>query len=161
MADNITIKDSTSTDRSVATDEIAGVHYERNKLSIGDDGFATDASLVAPVPVAMGAQKVSDYSEVAINCSTSGDNTIVTGTAGQTIRVFAFFFVVNAPVNIKWKDGAAADFHPVLPFLAQGASWEKDPMGRPWFTTQTGNALVLNLSAAVQVSGRCYYTKSA
>jgi len=119
MADNITIKDSTSTDRSVATDEIAGVHYERNKLSIGDDGFATDASLVAPVPVAMGAQKVSDYSEVAINCSTSGDNTIVTGTAGQTIRVFAFFFVVNAPVNIKWKDGAAADFHPVLPFPDQ------------------------------------------
>lgn len=159
MADNITIKDSTSTDRQVATDEIAGIHYERNKLSIGDDGSAVDASLLAPVPVAYGAQKVSDFLEVAINCAASGDNTIVTGTASQSVRVYAFFFVVSAAVNVKWKDGAGTDFHPALPFTVAGA-WDKDPMGRPWFTTQPGNALVLNLSAAVQVSGRLYYTKS-
>jgi len=160
MADNITIKDGSSTDRAVATDEIAGIHYERNKLSIGDDGFATDASLSAPVPVAFGAQKISDFTEAPINCATLGDNTIVIGTAGQTIRVFAFFFVATAANNIKWKDGIGADFHPALPFLANG-SWDKDPMGRPWFTTQAGNGLILNLSVAAQVSGRCYYTKSA
>src|SRR5262245_52250700 len=160
MADNITIKDGASADQIVATDQIAGVHYERNKLSIGDDGFAVDASLVAPVPIAMGAQKVSDFAEIAINCATSGDNTIVPGTASQSIRVYAWFFVVTAAVNVKWKDGGATDLHPALPFLSQGASWEKDPMGRPWFTTQPGNALVLNLSTAVQVSGRLYYTKS-
>ena len=161
MADNITIKDGASADQIVATDQIAGVHYERNKLSIGDDGFAVDASLTAPVPVAMGAQKVSDFQEVAINCVASGDNTLVTGTAGQTVRVYGFFLMVNGAVSLKWKDGASTDFHPALPFLAQGASWEKDPMGRPWFTTSGGNALVLNLSAGVQVSGRLYYTKSA
>ena len=160
MADNITIKDGASADQIVATDQIAGVHYERNKISIGDDGFAVDASLVAPVPVAMGAQKVSDFQEVAINCATSGDNTIVTGTSGQSVRVYAFFLMVNAAVNLKFKDGASTDFHPAWPFLSQGAGWEKDPMGRPWFTTSGGNALVLNLSAAVQVSVQLYYTKS-
>ena|SRR5262252_3659271 len=161
MADNITIKDGASADQIVATDQIAGVHYERNKLSIGDDGFAVDASLIAPVPVAMGAQKVSDFLEAAINCSTSGDNTIVSGTAGQTIRLYAWFFVVSAAVSIKWKDGTG-DFTPPLPpmpFVAYG-TWDKDPMGRPFFTTQAGNALTLNLSAAVQVSGRAYFTKS-
>lgn len=159
MADNIVIKDGASADRTVATDEVAGVHYERNKLSIGDDGSAVDASLLAPVPVAFGAQKLSDFTETPINCSTVGDNTIVTGTASQSVRVFAFFFVVTAPVNVKWKDGAGTDFHPALPFVVNG-SWDQDPMGRPWFTTQPGNALVLNLSAGVQVSGRLYYTKS-
>src|SRR5262249_31221887 len=127
---------------------------------IGDDGFAVDASLVAPVPVAFGAQKVSDFTEVAINCATLGDNTIVPGTAAQSIRVYAFFFMVGAAVDIKWKDGTGADFHPALPFMSKGAAWDKDPMGRPWFTTQPGNGLILNLSVAVQVSGRLYYTKS-
>lgn len=160
MADNITIKDSGSTDRIVATDEIANVHYERNKLSIGEDGTAVDASLTAPVPVSFGLQKVSDYLEVAINCAATGDNTIVTGTSNQQIRVYGFFLVATAAVNLKFKDGAAADFHPALPFVLGGA-WNQDPMGRPWFTTAAGNPLVLNLSGAVQVSGRLYYTKSA
>lgn len=160
MADNITVKDGASNNVTVATDEIAAVHYERNKLSIGDDGTAVDASLRAPVPVAFGAQPVSDFSEVAINCATTGDNTVIVGTSGQSIRVYAFFFMVGAAVNLKWKDGASADFHPALPFLAVGAGWDMRPMGRPWFTTQPGNALVLNLSAAAQISGRLYYTKS-
>jgi len=161
MADNFTVKDSTSTDRTVATDEISGVHYERNKLSIGDDGSATDASLKNPVPVAFGVQPISDFTEVAINCSALGDNTIVPGTAGQTIRVYGFFFWVMNAVDVKWKDGAT-DWFPGggLPLNAKGAYWEKDPVGRPWLTTQSGNGLILNLSAGVQVSGRLYYTKS-
>jgi len=160
VADNITIKDGASNDRVVATDEISAVHYERNKLSIGDDGVAVDASLRAPVPVAFGAQPVSDFQERAINCSTSGDNTLVTGVSGQSIRVYAFFLMVSGAVNLKFKDGAATDFFPAWPFLSAGAGWEKDPMGRPWLTTSGGNALVLNLSAAVQVSGRLYYTQT-
>lgn len=160
MADNITMKDGASNNVTVATDEIATIHYERNKLSIGDDGVAVDASLRAPVPVAFGAQPVSDFQEVAINCATSGDNTLVTGTAGQSVRVYAFFLMVGGAVALKFKDGAATDFFPAWSFLSAGAGWEKDPMGRPWLTTSVGNALVLNLSAAVQVSGRLYFTKS-
>lgn len=48
MADNLTAPASGSV---LATDEIAGVHYPRTKLSIGADGVAVDVSAAAPLPV--------------------------------------------------------------------------------------------------------------
>ena len=158
MADNLTLSDGITT-YTVATDNIGGVNYERNKLSIGVDGVAVDASLTDPVPVAMGAQRVSDFREVPLTPATSGDATIIAGVANQTIRVFAWWFSVGGAVNVTWKDGTVP-FHPAIPLTALGASWSQDPMGRPWLTTTLGNALVLNLSANVQVSGRLYYTQS-
>lgn len=156
MADDVTLP---GTGDVVAADEVAGAKVQRVKLGIGDNGAAADASDLRPVPVAFGIQKVSDFSEIAINCASSGNNEIVALTGGQTIRVYGFFLVVAAAVSLKWRT-ASTDLHPALPFLANGA-WVLDPTGRPWFTTVAGEALNLNLSAAVQVSGRLYYTKSA
>lgn len=54
MADNKTIingSGNVGTDYVVATDEIAGVNYERVKLAIGADGTAVDASTANPVPI--------------------------------------------------------------------------------------------------------------
>lgn len=51
MADNIDIKDAAAATRTVATDEIGGVSYQRVKITFGADGTATDVSAAAPVPV--------------------------------------------------------------------------------------------------------------
>ena len=49
MADNVPITAGSGT--SIASDDIGGVQHQRVKLSIGEDGSATDASLTNPVPV--------------------------------------------------------------------------------------------------------------
>lgn len=97
---------------------------------------------------------------VAINAASSGDNTLVAATAGQTIRVHKLFLIASGTVNIKFRDGTAGtDFHPAIPLYA-GGGVTLDFDGDPWFVTTAGNALALNLSAAVQVSGVLYYSKS-
>lgn len=47
MADNITRADG----KTVATDEIGGVHFQRAKLAFGVDGTSTDVSAANPVPI--------------------------------------------------------------------------------------------------------------
>lgn len=49
MVDNVSITAGAGT--SVATDDIAGVHYQRVKVAHGADGSATDSSTAAPFPV--------------------------------------------------------------------------------------------------------------
>jgi hypothetical protein len=53
MADNIDVKPSTEPGRvTVATDEVAGVHYPVYKMAYGPDGTATMVEIDAPMPVA-------------------------------------------------------------------------------------------------------------
>lgn len=101
----------------------------------------------------------SALTSASINASASGDNTLVAAVAAQTVRVFKLFLVANGAVNIKFKDGAATDLTAVMN-LNIGGSITIDLDGEPWFLTSAGNAFVLNLSAAVQVSGRIYFTQS-
>lgn len=114
--------------------------------------------VVAPSGASLAS--TATMTRVAINAAASGDNTLVSGTASQTIRVHKLFLVVTSAVNIKFKDGTGGtDFHPALPLQA-GAGMTLDFDGEPWFITTTALNLVLNLSSAVQVSGYLYYTKS-
>ena len=95
----------------------------------------------------------------SINASSSGDNTIVSGTASQTVRVHRLFLVVAAACTLKFKDGAGTDLTGAMTLNAGGAIM-LDLSTDPWFVTSSGNGFVINLSAAVQCSGRVYYTKS-
>lgn len=157
MADNVPITPGVGT--NVATDDIGGVQYQRVKPQIGADGVAADVDNANPWPVAMGHRTTAALDSAQINASASGDNTLLAGTGGQTIRMFKGWLVAAAAVSIKFKDGASTDFHPAIALNA-GASWFFDFDGEPWFVTSSGNGLVLNLSAAVQVSGRFHYKKS-
>ena len=95
----------------------------------------------------------------SLNISSSGDNTVVSAQSGQTVRLHKLLLVAVGAVNVKFKDGAGTDLTPALPLQA-GGSIVLDFDGEPWFVTSSGNALIINLSAAVQVSGRLYYTQS-
>ena len=50
MADNISIKDGSGADVTVASDDISSVQYPRHKLVWGADGAVNDTSATAPLP---------------------------------------------------------------------------------------------------------------
>lgn len=100
----------------------------------------------------------------AIAAASSGDNTLVAAVVGKQIRVLQLFILVAGAVNVYFTSGAggtvifggstnkinlAANGGFVLPF---------SPVG--WFQNSSANqALVMNLSGAVVVSGGLVYVE--
>jgi hypothetical protein len=144
----------------IVTDELAGGRQlQIVKNAFGADGVMTVVDDPTPLPTSgrVYFPTAPRLTQVAINVAASGDNALVTGTAAQTIRVFKVWLVALAAVSIKFRDGTT-DLHPAIP-LAAGGAMILDLDGEPWFTTTAAAALNLNLSTAVQVSGRLYYVK--
>lgn len=125
----------------------------------GDTLRAVSAAKPLPTTTLQQLVNPTDLTEVSIDFNASGDNNIVAGTALQTVRLWGLFFVVAADVNIRFKDGAGSNLTGLMTMFG-GGSFFLPFMTRPWFTTSAGNALILNLSGAVQVSGRAYYVKN-
>lgn len=99
-----------------------------------------------------------------ISAAASGDNTVVPAVAGRAIRVLAYTFVAAGAVNATWKDGTGGTAESgAMPLAAQtvvsatcqAMSKYELPLGL--FEITAGNALVLNLSAAVLVAGHVSY----
>lgn len=121
---------------------------------IGATGNALDInqkSFTAPTAAAL--------TGASISASSSGDNTLVSGTASQTVRVHRLLLVAAADCTITFKDGASTSLTGAITLKAGGAI-VLDLSADPWFVTSSGNGFVANLSGAVQISGRIYYTKS-
>lgn len=98
--------------------------------------------------------------EADINLSASGDNTLIAALANAPIKIYQIFIVANAAVNITFKDGAATNFNAfAIPLTAQGSSLTRDYTSIPHWVTTAGNAFIVNLSGAVQITGRVYFTK--
>ena len=100
----------------------------------------------------------SDLTEISINFSGTGDNTVVSAVAGQHVRVYKIFFVVNAATNLIFKNDGTGLTGSVA-MLANG-SFVLDFDERPWFTATSGNAFIINQSGTAQISGRCYYVQA-
>lgn len=146
---------------SVGGDTVGGQFFQAVKIDVGADG-AISGPVSAAIPLPVQHQlNTTDLSEVAINAAANGDNTLLAAQgANQKIRVWAWWLKVNGSgvgVNMKFKDGAASDFHPALPFNDKDG-WVMGFNTRPWFTGTANTSLILNLSAAIQVSGRLYYS---
>lgn len=158
LLDNVAITAGLGT--TIATDTIAGADYQRIKLIHGADGVnAGDISTVNPLPTSFQLNP-TDLSEVPINIAGNGDNSLVALSAAKIIRVWAFWLKVNGSgtgVSLKFRDNVT-DLHPAIPFNDKDG-WVMSFMGRPWFTCTVSQALQMNLSAAIQVSGRLYYTQ--
>lgn len=69
MADNVTINAMSGGD-TIAADDIAGIKYQRMKMTWGADGTATDVSSAAPIPVAPAA--ASTVGTAAATVATAG-----------------------------------------------------------------------------------------
>lgn len=111
-----------------------------------------------PVQVIRQPTGTAFLTQIGVNQTVSGDLTIIPAVAGKTIRVYRVFLMSSVSGNLTPKDGAAAFCGP-LPFSANGGII-MDFDGEPWFTCSPGNAFVINVSAAGQLSGRIGYTVS-
>lgn len=94
----------------------------------------------------------------AISASSSGDNTVVAAVTSKKIRVLRWSLSSNGAVNAKWKSATAGDITG-LRYMQQygGGGGTLCEIGH--FETTAGEALVLNLSAAVAVGGDITYVE--
>ena len=92
-----------------------------------------------------------------INATASGDTTVVSLVSGKKIRVLQMGFSVSAAVNIAWKSGASTTKIAARSFPADGGH-ETGRVDPGWVVeTDSGDALVINLSTAVNVRGQVNY----
>lgn len=94
---------------------------------------------------------------VAIDDAASGDTTIISATAGRKITIFRLWLWSNGTVTATLKDGASTNLAGPMALVAQNFI-KFDHEDDPWFTLTAGNAFIINLGAAIQVSGRVYYS---
>lgn len=118
---------------------------------------ANDATKPTHTPYSGASPIEVKYAAVAV--ASSGDNTIVAAVSGKKIRVISYMLNAAAAVDAKWKSGASTDKTGLLYMAAAGygAIGDYNPSG--WFETAVGQALVLNLSAAVAVGGHISYVE--
>ena len=103
---------------------------------------------------------VMRVSSTSINSATSGDNALVTGTTGQTIKVLGLFIGSTGAQTWKFKSSTATDLMPLFP-AAAGGNFQLPITGEPYFVTTTGDTLYILQSTSVQISGKLYYIKSS
>lgn len=92
--------------------------------------------------------------------SASGDSTLVSGTGGQTIKIYKLFVRVNAAMTLKLKDGASYIPETVWPLDQYGAIDLQGPTAYAHYECGTGNALAINSDTAAAFLGWLYYLKS-
>lgn len=93
-----------------------------------------------------------------IATSSSGATAIVAAVTGKQIKVVGVWLCANGTVNVKWQS-ASTDITGLV-YLFQGNGYVL-PTGSPgaahWFETASGEALNINLSAAIAVGGSIVY----
>ncbi len=124
--------------------------------SAGASGVNHQQIVTRPDPSAT----VSRFSMVSINSATSGDNSLVVGTSGQTIRIMGLFIGSTGAQTWKFKSSTATDLMPFFPAAASG-NLVLPITGEPYYITTTGETLYINQSTSVQLSGRLAYVKSS
>ena len=121
MADNVAI--NTGTGANVATDDVGGVHFQRIKLDIGDDGLSDPISASNPLPVAIsGSIPVTVAS--ALEITNDEGNPIPVSASSLPLPTGAATQTTLAAIEgyFKAEDVAAASGDKGLPALAMRSS---------------------------------------
>lgn len=105
-------------------------------------------------------QTTKALTHASVSISSSGDNTVIAGTALQTIRVYRLVLIAASAVNVTIKDGASTSLTGSMPLSANGGIAIDDSSCEPEFVTSAGNGFIVNLGGAVGVTGWVQYTKS-
>jgi len=127
-----------------------------------DYGFATiratPAGALYVIPAGdLSATKI--FASAAFHKNSSGDNIIITGSAGTQIKVCFIMFTVAADVNVKFISGTT-DLTGVMDF---GGTDEPRGMVAPHgpapLVCGVAEDFIINLSGAVYIDGYCTYYK--
>lgn len=125
----------------------------------GNSQTYIDPRTNAPTIVRFGTPFSSFTTAVPITFSGSGDQTLVSAVALQTVRAYRILLTTAGATALTFKDGASTSLTGAMSFGTNG-SLALDMQGEAWFTTTAGNAFILNSSNSVQVSGVLYYVQS-
>lgn len=110
-----------------------------------------DGSLntVAELPLA------TTMTQVVINATANGDNTLVAGVAAKTVKVYQLAIgPASAAVNGIFKSGTASAISGTM-VLSTTDSLVMNFSPYPWLITAAGQGLLLNLSTTASLGGMC------
>lgn len=86
-----------------------------------------------------------------VSTAASGDTTLLAAVTGKRLMVLSYILDAGGAVSVKFK-GGSTDLTGAMPLAANGTlTGSKSDVGH--FATAAGEALILNLSTNVQVSG--------
>lgn len=115
-----------------------------------------DGRLVVVGRSATGQGKTLKFAQ--INAAALGDNTLVAAVPGLKIKVVSYVMVAASAVTARLYSGAAGTpLSGAMSFAANGGVAMPGEPSSHLLETAAGAALVLNLGAAVQVSGHIAY----
>lgn len=95
--------------------------------------------------------------EVLIDTAAIGDTTLLAGATGFRYKVRQLFLVPLTAVSVTFKSGSNKLTGAMG--LAATSVFTLDYADEAWMTTNTGEALIINLGTAIQVSGRLVLDK--
>lgn len=155
----IIVQDATGVQRKVAADLFNTDQYAQlTKLAWGADGTVTLVETAAPLPTKQTHGKT--ILSGVISASVSGDNNLGSIVSGQSVKILGITFVCTGANVITFKDSGGTALTGAMSFGAQGGL-SLGPSGDPTIyvmkPTTVGTGLVINLSAAQQVSGFYVY----
>lgn len=157
LLDNVAITAGLGT--SIATDSIGGIDYQRVKLITGADGSSEgDVSYANPLVMRAGLKLTEQCTRALFTFSSAADNNIIAADAANKLRIYALMFTCDSPVSIKLGEGGPTYWTGPMKF-GLGGGLLLTQQGEPHFMTSAINkAFLMNLSAAVVVSGTVWYT---
>lgn len=97
--------------------------------------------------------------DLSLRFSTSGDNTILTAPAGCNMFIHSLTLIPSANMTVKFKCGArtVADMD-LLAFMTYSMADMPGMDGQGSFECKTGEAFIINISSASQVTGSVTYS---
>jgi hypothetical protein len=91
-----------------------------------------------------------------ISASASGNTSVVAAVTGKKIAVLSYNYMANGAVNVKFQSSNTSDISGLAYLIANtGKVCDHNP--GIWFETVAGEALNINLSAAIAVGGELTY----
>lgn len=100
-----------------------------------------------------------ELKRAGLRFSTSGDNTIIAAPSGTNLMIHGLVLIPSADVTVKIKCGSneVADMD-LKAFMTYGMDDMPGQDGQGFYTCRTGEAFVINLSSATQVTGQIVYS---
>lgn len=155
MADNTTLATMTGGD-VIATDDIAGVKYQRVKVGAGSDGSYADADATHPIPVQVG--------------DSAGQVNVITGDAGQGAQVVTgsrkevTFSTTTAQAvaatdvsNYRWVSVHITSQGSSSTVTFQGSNDNSNWISVPMVATTSTSTIVFSTTSASLFTGPCGY----
>lgn len=105
------------------------------------------------IPISSALPSTGTLTQIVINATANGDNTLLAGTASQTIKVYQLVLgPASAAVNGIFKSGTASNLSGTM-VLSTTQALVLNFSPYPWLITAATNSLVLNLSTTASVGG--------